>query len=81
MDFQVQHTFLVLTSLDVTCGYVPGWEPEFPYDRTGSCNPGSGCRCSLRCCFRSFRGKVDAVMQRIIEVLVGIPSLIIVILS
>ena len=25
--------------------------------RTGSCNPGSGCRCSLRCCFRSFRGK------------------------
>ena len=20
----------VLTSLDVTCGYVPGWEPEFP---------------------------------------------------
>ncbi len=22
--------FLVLTSLDVTCGYVPGWEPEFP---------------------------------------------------
>ena len=21
---------LVLTSLDVTCGYVPGWEPEFP---------------------------------------------------
>ena len=30
MDFQAQHTFLVLTSLDVTCGYVPGWEPEFP---------------------------------------------------
>ena len=28
-----------------------------------------------------FGGKVDAVMQRIIEVLVGIPSLIIVILS
>ena len=30
MDFQAQHIFLVLTSLDVTCGYVPGWEPEFP---------------------------------------------------
>ena len=28
--FRAQHIFSVLTSLDVTFGYVPGWEPEFP---------------------------------------------------